>query len=182
MNHKRGLGPRAAVGRSWVVAVGLGFGACGGPATELPIPAAPPASAPSSAPPDPRPPLAAWFGQWNLDTETFQRKTRFSRIEGETFGWRIRTRCAGPVKFREVMRMPRPGDWRFTPEQMPGTTISADQTTTTTVDYAACRAGWVEHVWTLSADDPAGTYVITVELDGYRPQTFRPRFVDPPLP
>ncbi|MDQ3364369.1 MAG: hypothetical protein M3680_02975 [Myxococcota bacterium] len=149
--------------------------------TDVSIPASPPAGVPAT-PAGPRAPLAAWFGQWNLDTEAFQRKTRFFRVEGETFGWRIRTRCTGPVKFREVMRMPRPGDWRFTPEQLPGTTISADQATATTLDYAACRAGWVEHVWTLSADDPAGTYVITVELEGYTPQTFRPRFVEPPGP
>jgi hypothetical protein len=77
------------------------------------------------------------------------------------------------------MRLPGPGEWTFTPTEMPGTTVSDDQTTTTTIDYAACKQGWVEHVWTVTAGDPVGTYVITVELEGYQPQTFRPKFVAP---
>jgi hypothetical protein len=125
-----------------------------------------------------RAPIAAWFGQWRDEDDTFERKTRFDRVDGESFGWRIKLRCTGPVRFREVMRLPSPGDWTFTPEEMPGTTISSDSTTTTTIDYAACKQGWIEHVWNLAAEDPAGTYVITVEIEGYATQTFRPRFVD----
>ncbi len=102
---------------------------------------------------------------------------KIPKVDGQKFGWRIKTRCTGPVRFREVMRMPSRGDWGFTAEETPGTTISDDQTTTTTVDYAACKMGWVEHQWTVAEGDPAGTYVITVELDGYATQTFRPKFV-----
>ena len=121
-------------------------------------------------------PIAAWFGTWDDNTK-FERKNRIDNVEGQAFGWRIKTRCTGPLKFREVMRLPGPGDWTsFESEELPGTTISDDQTTTTTIDYAACRQGWVEHQWTVAASDPAGTYVITVELDGYATQTFRPRF------
>ena len=144
------------------------------PITEPPSPVSEPARRAG-----PQAPLAAWFGAWNDDGDRFVRKTRFEKIEGETFGWRIKTRCTSPVRFREVMRLPSPGDWSFTPEEMPGTTISDDRTTTTTVSYAACRQGWVEHVWTVAAGDPAGTYVITVELEGHTRQTFRPKFVDP---
>jgi len=126
---------------------------------------------------EPAAPLAVTFGSWNEDRTRFELRSRFPQLEGQPFGWRIKTRCTGPVKFREVMQLPAAGDWTLTPEEMPGTTISADQTTTTTIDYAACKAGWVEHGWSLAAGDPAGTYVITVELDGHTPQTFRPTFV-----
>ncbi len=125
----------------------------------------------------PRAPVAAWFGSWT--DGRFERSTKIPKVEGQSFGWRIKTRCTGPLRFREVMRLPAPGDWTFTPEDLPGTTISDDQTTTTTIDYAACKRGWVEHVWSVAAGDPAGTYVITVEVEGYTPQTFRPRFVTP---
>lgn len=158
------------------VIVLVGLLSCTRPRPTPPIAEPPPPVADDSGPPAP---LAAWFGTWNEDTQKFERKTRFEKVEGQSFGWRIKTRCTGPVKFREVMRLPSPGDWTFTDEDMPGTKISSDQTTTTTVDYAACKQGWVEHVWTVAAEDPAGTYVITVELEGYAMQTFRPKFIAP---
>ena len=139
----------------------------------------PPAVDPPSRGPiaTPAQPIAAWFGTFDEDTGKLERKTKIPKVEGQMFGWRIKTRCTGPVRFREVMRMPAPGEFSFTPEEAPGTIVSDDQTTTTTVDYGACKQGWVEHQWTVAEGDPAGTYVITVELDGYATQTFRPRFV-----
>ena len=125
----------------------------------------------------PAQPIAAWFGTFDDETGTLDRRTKIPKVEGQVFGWRIKTQCTGPVRFREILRMPAPGDWSFTPEEAPGTIVSEDKTTTTTVDYAACKQGWVEHQWTVAEGDPAGTYVITVELDGYAPQTFRPKFV-----
>ena len=154
----------------------VGLLACARPRSTPPIAEPPP---PIAEPTGPAAPLAAWFGTWNDETGKFERKTRFEKVEGQSFGWRIKTRCTGPLKFREVMRLPSPGDWTFTHEDMPGTKISDDQTTTTTIDYAACKQGWVEHVWSVAAEDPAGTYVITVELDGYATQTFRPKFIAP---
>jgi len=133
-----------------------------------------PAPAPKAGP---AAPLAAWFGAFDEDTGKLERRMKIPKVDGQMFGWRIKTRCTGPVRFREVMRMPSPGDFGFTAEDAPGTTISDDQTTTTTIDYAACKRGWVEHQWTVAEGDPAGTYVITVELDGYATQTFRPKFV-----
>ena len=127
----------------------------------------------------PATPLAAWFGTWNDETSKFERAQKIDKVEGVTFGWRIKTACIAPVKFREVMRLPSPGDWSIDPGELPGTVISEDQTTTTTTDYAACKQGWVEHRWAIAADDPAGTYVITVELDGYATTTFRPKFIAP---
>src|SRR5688572_12631102 len=144
-----------------------------------PRPAPPIAEPPPVVSTGPAAPLAAWFGAWNEDTGAFDRISKFEKVEGQTFGWRIKTRCTGPVRFRETMKLPAPGDWGFTADEMPGTTISSDGTTTVTVDYAACKQGWIEHVWTVAAEDPAGTYVIMVELDGYATQTFRPRFIAP---
>jgi hypothetical protein len=138
-------------------------------------------TAPTPAEPvGPDAPIATWFGTWNEESNRFVRTQKIDKVEGVLFGWRIKTRCTGPMKFREVMRLPAPGDWAFEPAELPGTTISADQTTTTTTDYAACKQGWVEHRWTIAANDPAGTYVITVELDGYATTTFRPQFITPP--
>ncbi|MBA3393440.1 MAG: hypothetical protein H0T89_12385 [Deltaproteobacteria bacterium] len=140
-----------------------------------------PASAPAPAPAPhrrPLPVLAAMFGAPNEETGKLERRARLPRVQGQRFGWRIKVRCTGPVKFRELMKLPSAGDWSETTD-LPGTTISEDATTTTTVDYAACKAGWVEHLWVVAENDPAGTYVITVELDGHATQTFRPRFVEP---
>ena len=141
-----------------------------------PRPTPPPAPDPVAAP-DPTTPLAAAFGIWDGETARFSRQSKIPKVEGQSFGWRIKTRCTGPLRFREVMRLPAPGEFTFTPAEVPGTIVSDDQTTTTTIDYAACRQGWLEHHWIVAANDPVGTYVITVEVEGYAPQTFRPKFV-----
>jgi len=142
-----------------------------------PRPAPPSTPDPPPTPADPSRPVAAWFGTFDDETGKFSRHLAIPKVTGQSFGWRIKIRCTGPVRFREVMRLPAPGDFSFTPAEVPGTIVSDDQTTTTTVDYAACKQGWLEHHWIVAAGDPAGTYVITVELEGYAPQTFRPRFV-----
>jgi hypothetical protein len=156
------------------ILVGFVVGSAAGCARTGATPAVPEAPAPVTVAGPPAP-IAAWFGAWDEDTGKFERRAKIPKVDGQTFGWRIKTRCTGPVRFREVMRLPAPGDWSV--EDMPGTTISDDQTTTTTIDYAACKAGWVEHQWSVAEGDPAGTYVITVQLDGYATQTFRPKFV-----
>jgi hypothetical protein len=140
---------------------------------------APPVVEPEPIEPEgPMRPSAAHFGRWD-DENRFERANQIEASEGQLFGWRIKTRCTGPLRFREVMRLPAPGNWTTDPDELPGTTISDDQMIATTIDYAACKQGWIEHVWSVSAGDPAGTYVITVELDGYVPATFRPRFTTP---
>jgi hypothetical protein len=147
----------------------FGFCACARSGATRPTPPPPPPSEPQQQ-------LVAWFGVWS--DAGFERRTKIRKVAGQRFGWRIKTHCTGPIHFREVMKLPAPGDWTFTPDELPGTTISEEGTTTTTIDYAACKRGWVEHVWTVAAGDPVGTYVITVELEGYATQTFRPKFVD----
>ena len=144
--------------------------ACAPSVSRLPAPAPDPEVRP-------RPSLVAQLGHWDDDEARFVRSTRFLLEEGTSYTWRIRLPCTGPVLFREVQPLPAPGDWTFSLQDMPGTTISEDRTTTTTVDYAACVDGWIEHTWVLAANDPPGQYVITVSIDGYPPQTFRPRFI-----
>ena len=161
------------------VLVGFLVGTTLATACARPRPTPPPATDPPPAPEDgisPRP-VAAWFGTFDDETGKFSKHLAIPKVEGQRFGWRIKVRCTGPVRFREIMRLPAPGDFSFTPEDVPGTIVSDDQTTTTTVDYAACKQGWLEHHWIVAAGDPAGTYVITVELDGYAMQTFRPKFI-----
>jgi hypothetical protein len=102
------------------------------------------------------------------------REVRFE--EGKVFGWRLRLPCRQPVEFVEVMKLP--GPTAIDLEDLRETTLSSDATTLTTHDYAACIAGWIEHTWALSTDDPKGTWEITVAIEGYATQVFRPRFVD----
>ncbi len=103
------------------------------------------------------------------------REVRFE--DGKTFGWRIRLPCRQAVEFLEVMKLPAPGDFEALADARE-TTISADQKTATTRDFAACIDGWIEHSWTLGPDDPKGRWEITVTIAGYEPQVFRPTFVE----
>ena len=104
------------------------------------------------------------------------REVRFE--EGKSFGWRIRLPCMQPIEYLEVMKLPSPGELTIDPEEIRETTISDDKKTITTRDYAACIAGWVEHTWSLTPEDPKGVWEITVAIEGYGTQVFRPRFVE----
>lgn len=103
------------------------------------------------------------------------RDVRFE--EGKAFGWRIRLPCRQPVEYVEVMKMPGPSELSREPGELRETEISADHKTLTTHDFAACISGWIEHTWSLTPDDPKGTWEITVSIEGYEPQVFRPRFL-----
>ena len=82
---------------------------------------------------------------------------------------------ADEVVLREVRV--RAGELSVDPEEIRETTISDDKKTITTRDYAACIAGWIEHTWSLTPEDPKGAWEITVAIEGYETQVFRPRFV-----
>jgi len=109
-------------------------------------------------------------GRWLRLTEV-----RFEA--GKTFGWRIRLPCRQPIEFTEVMKLPSPGEFTFDPDELRETSISADQRTATTHDYAACIGGWIEHSWTMTPEDPKGAWELAVTIEGYEPQVFRARFV-----
>jgi hypothetical protein len=86
--------------------------------------------------------------------------------------------CKKPqmVDIREVIKMPSPGEWHVDQR----TRVSSDRTTITTKDTMSCdENGWIQHRWYASPGDPDGVYVVTVEVEGYTPVRFHPRFNRP---
>ena len=114
---------------------------------------------------------AAEFGVF-VDGQAFVKSPTIKLAAGVAYGWRIRLPCREMVDFRETLKMPSPGDWHVNAK----TKISADRTQVVTEDALACFNGWVEHVWVATEGDPEGVYTITVEIDGYAPVRFHPRF------
>jgi len=115
---------------------------------------------------------------------TFDAFSRFTKAtvipnrNGVAYGWRIHVPCKKPqlIDIKETLRMPAPGDWHVDQR----TRISADRTTITTSETLPCDDdGWIHHRWFASPGDPDGTYIVTVEVDGYTPVRFRPRFSHP---
>lgn len=161
---------------SVLVASALGGAAACGSQPAAVTPVAPQAAAAAGA--VPKQPLATLFGQ--VIDNTYQRRSRFELSEDTTYGWRIKLPCRGPTLFREVLQLPDAGDWSFDPATARHVKLSGDRRRAITVDYSGCYDGWIQHAWTIAAGDPPGEYVLTVEVDGYAPQTFRGRFVRPP--
>ena len=121
-------------------------------------------------------PKAAMFGRTD-ETGRFLRVTEITHADGVVFGWKMDLGCTGPVLYKETMLLPTPGDWTFTPEELPETTISNGGKTATTTDYVSCRDGWIEHTWRIAKGDPPGEWLVTIEIEGYEPTVFKPRFV-----
>jgi len=156
--------------RGSVVFVLMWIGACGSQPTRVAqAPLRPPAA------PESKQPVAALFG---LVTDgVYKRQNRFELSEDTIYGWRIKLPCTGPTVFRETLQLPSTGDWSFDPAVMKQTKLSTDRRRAVTEDYSGCYDGWIQHAWTIAANDPPGEYVLTVEVDGYQPQTFRGRFL-----
>lgn len=109
----------------------------------------------------------------------YKRQSRFDLSEEATFGWRIKLPCTGPTLYRETAQLPGAREWALEPPASKVTEVSTDQRRAVTEDYSGCYDGWIQHSWTGHMDDPAGEYVFIVEIEGYQPQTFRARFVQP---
>jgi hypothetical protein len=124
----------------------------------------------------PRRPKAAMFGRTD-ETGRFLRVTEITHADNVVFGWKMDLGCTGPVLYKETMLLPAPGDWTFTPEELPETAISNGGKTATTTDYVACRNGWIEHTWRIAKNDPPGEWIVTIEIEGYEPTVFKPTFV-----
>ncbi|HWU85872.1 MAG TPA: hypothetical protein VN253_01255 [Kofleriaceae bacterium] len=137
----------------------------------VPAPVRPPAA------PEPKQPAAALFGQ--VIEGAYKRQSRFELSEDTIYGWRIKLPCTGPTVYRETLQLPDVGDWSFDPAATKQTRVSADRKRAVTEDYSGCYDGWIQHAWTIAPNDPPGEYVLTVEVDGYQPQTFRGRFLKP---
>jgi hypothetical protein len=130
-------------------------------------------------PPEPalKQPAATLFGL--VVDGAYKRQSRFELSEDTVYGWRIKLPCTGPTMFRETLQLPAPGDWTFDPETTKHIKLSSDRRRAVTEDYSGCYDGWIQHSWTIAAEDPPGEYVLTVEVEGYQPQTFRGRFSRP---
>jgi hypothetical protein len=144
-------------------------GACGRQPAIAPPPPARPAGAALKQP------AATLFGL--VVDGAYKRQSRFELTEDTVYGWRIKLPCTGPTLFRETLQLPAPGDWPEETASSKHIKLSADRKRAVTEDYSGCYDGWIQHAWTSAPNDPPGEYVLTVEVDGYRPQTFRGRFV-----
>jgi hypothetical protein len=156
--------------RRLVVLALLWVGGCGSQPAIVPPPS--PARPPAPAA---RPPAATLFG--TVVDGAYKRQSRFELEEGTVYGWRIKLPCTGPTLFRETLQLPGPGDWTVDPALDRSVQVSADKRRAVTEDYSGCYDGWIQHAWAIAASDPPGEYVLTVEVEGYQPQTFRGRFV-----
>jgi len=145
-------------------------GACG----SQPAIATPPSPA-RSAGPAPKQPIATLFGL--VVDGVYKRQSRFELSEDTIYGWRIKLPCTGPTLFRETLQLPAAGDWTFDPAVTRHIQLSPDRRRAVTEDYSGCYDGWIQHAWTIAPKDPPGEYVFTVEVEGYKPQTFRGRFI-----
>jgi hypothetical protein len=155
--------------RSWVALIAIGAWSCGG--HDITARSVHPARSPDRR----KQPVASTFGK--TENGEIKKQARFE-LDGDTaYGWRIKLPCTGPTKFRETLQLPAVGDWTFDLDTTKEIRVSADKTRAVMTDYSGCYDGWIEHAWTVTLNDPAGEYVLTVEIDGYVPQTFRATFV-----
>ncbi len=131
--------------------------------------------------PDLRVPLSAELGTVD-DAGTFQPATEIPLYPGSAFGWRLEIGCKHTVEVEEELVLPARGDWGTDPDLA----ISKNGRVARTVSEAICLDGWIDKTWTVSANDPAGPWKVTVTVDGFRPQvfyaTFVPAVAPPPSP
>lgn len=102
------------------------------------------------------------------------RRTRVvPRIDGQEYAYLIRVnRKIGRVKLREEITLPvAPPSWGEVPE---GTTfsVSSDGRTATIEAYHNIDEDFLVRIFKLSAEQPAGTYVVRVFLDDAAPEVF----------
>jgi hypothetical protein len=113
----------------------------------------------------------AEFGTFTNDTFTKSQNIRLA--PGVVYGWRVRPPCKEMVDVRETIKTPSPGDWHVDPTS---SKLSADRMQLVVENALPCFNGWVERQWTVTAGDPEGIYTVTVEVDGFTPVRFHPRF------
>jgi hypothetical protein len=108
------------------------------------------------------------FGIKRVDSKgnvtIFQTK-RVPLQEGNVYGWRIKLKdYQGEVKWREVLRLPKPPETWGT-DSGENFSISADGTTSTTRRTQSAKEGVIENFWTIAPGDPVGKYKIEVYID-----------------
>ncbi|MBD2612208.1 hypothetical protein VF14_33910 [Nostoc linckia z18] len=117
----------------------------------------------------------AEFGLKRVDTKgnvTIFQTTTVPLQEGNVYGWRMKLKnYQGEVKWREVLRLPKPPQTWGT-DNGENFSISADGTTSITRRTQPATDGVIENFWTIAPGDPLGKYKIEVYIDDRLINTF----------
>ncbi|MFN6540357.1 MAG: hypothetical protein RM021_028960 [Nostoc sp. EkiNYC01] len=117
----------------------------------------------------------AEFGLKRVDTKgnvSIVETTKVPLQEGNAYGWRIKLKdYQGEVKWREVLRLPKPPE-AWATDNGENFSISADGTTSVTRRTQAAPNGVIENFWTIAPGDPVGKYKIEVYIDDRLINTF----------
>ncbi|MBG1244304.1 hypothetical protein [Nostoc sp. NZL] len=115
------------------------------------------------------------FGLKRVDSQgnvtIFQTK-RVPLQQGNTYGWRIKLKdYQGEVKWREVLRLPKPPETWGT-DKGEDFSMSADGMTSVTRRTQSAPEGVIENFWTITPGDPLGKHEIEVYIDDRLISTF----------
>lgn len=108
------------------------------------------------------------FGLKRVDSKgnvTILRTTRVPLQEGNAYGWRIKLKdYQGEVKWREVLRLPKPPVTWGT-DKGEDFSMSGDGMTSVTRRTQSAPEGVIENFWTITPGDPLGKHRIEVYID-----------------
>ncbi|MBD2388689.1 hypothetical protein [Cylindrospermum sp. FACHB-282] len=117
----------------------------------------------------------AEFGVKIVDSQgkvNFFPRTRVQLQEGDAYGWRIQLQnYRGEVKWREVLRLPKPPETWGT-QDSEDFSISSDGTTAVSKRTQTAVNGVIENFWTIAPGDPVGQHKIEVYIDDRLIKTF----------
>jgi hypothetical protein len=123
------------------------------------------------------------FGIWSPDAEgamRFVATADVPNVEDQAYGWRVRVaESERALKWIETVTLPQPPESWGDMEDDPNVVISDDGRTATTVGAVIPDGGYLEGTWYVAIDDPAGEYVMSVELSDGRHASFMFRLNEP---
>lgn len=123
------------------------------------------------------------FGIWTPDADGAMRFTATAHVpneEEQAYGWRVRVAESDrAVKWIETVTLPEAPDSWGDMEDDPNVLISDDGRTATTMGAAIPDGGYLEGTWYVAIGDPAGAYVMSVELSDGRRASFTFRLDEP---
>ncbi|WP_392481873.1 hypothetical protein [Nostoc sp. C110] len=117
----------------------------------------------------------AEFGLKRVDSKgnvTIFQTTRVPLQQGNAYGWRIKLKdYQGEVKWREVLRLPKPPETWGT-DSGEDFSMSPDGMTSVTRRTQSAPEGIIENFWTITPGDPVGKHRIEVYIDDRLISTF----------